>query len=24
MFGEYLGHEFNEERMLMETTDYPP
>ncbi|KAH1128904.1 hypothetical protein J1N35_000282 [Gossypium stocksii] len=24
MFGEYLGHEFNEERMLMEITDYAP
>ncbi|KAB2022859.1 hypothetical protein ES319_D07G241900v1 [Gossypium barbadense] len=22
--GEYLGHEFDEERMLMEITDYPP
>ncbi|KAG4165878.1 hypothetical protein ERO13_A13G095900v2 [Gossypium hirsutum] len=24
MFEEYLGHKFNEERMLIETTDYPP
>ncbi|TYI20573.1 hypothetical protein ES332_A07G247700v1 [Gossypium tomentosum] len=24
MFGEYLGHDFNGERMLMEITDYAP
>ncbi|MFQ6620570.1 hypothetical protein Gotur_000022 [Gossypium turneri] len=24
VFGEYLGHEFNEERMPMEITDYAP